>query len=161
MEAVIVFLGFVVVVTITLLVSVISENKRLKKEKGGITIPLIEIMFTVKDDHPNVPYSFAPIAGAKDAEGSPIPSTDFSQSDFVSDNPAAVDVVDGENGREVKIGSPNEDGSPALGNLVSEISYQGKVVKQIVANFTVTHGDPLTIEGGGATFEGLTEDPVA
>jgi hypothetical protein len=128
------------------------------KEKCGINIPLIKIMFTVKDDHPNVPYAFAPIDGATDAEGSPIPASEFSQSDFVSDAPSVVDVVDGENGREVKIGSPNADGSPALGNLVSEISYQGKVVKQIVANFTVTHGDPINIVGGGATFDGLTED---
>lgn len=114
-------------------------------------------MFTVKANHPDVPYSFAPITGATDSEGSSIPASEFEQTPLVSDNTSAVDVER----NLIVFGKPNSDGSPAIANLVSEIKYQGNTVAVRQYSFTVTHGDPVQIVGGGASFEGLTEDQEA
>src|SRR5882762_3792020 len=72
-----------------------------------------EIVFIVKDDHPDESYVLAPVA-ATDAEGVVIPNAKIIP-EVTSDNVSAVAVTpsaDGTGG-SVKFGSPNVDGTPA------------------------------------------------
>lgn len=118
----------------------------------------IEMSYTVRDDHQDEPFSIAPVTGANDAEGNPIPADGFTQTDAVSDNISAVSIVDdGAGGKALHFEGP---GTAHVG---SDTLYQGLVVKHTEATFTVTTGavDPASIVGGDLTVPGLTPDPPA
>jgi hypothetical protein len=114
--------------------------------KGGA------FMFIVKNDQPDVPYSVGFVV--KDAEGQVVPDAAVTV-EVMSDNPDAVMVTpDVDNPRA---GSAHF-GNPGLANVNCTVRLaDGTLVGSFGAQFTVTVGDPASIEGGAITFAGLTE----
>jgi hypothetical protein len=111
--------------------------------------------FTVADDHEDVPFSVAPVTGAKDVEGSDIPADGITTTPATSDNDAAVSIVDD--------GAGNKSlhfGAPGVAHVSVDSSYQGNVIKHSEATILVTTGtlDPASVQGGDLTIPGLTPD---
>lgn len=111
--------------------------------------------FTVPDDHEDVPFSVAPVTGAKDQEGADIPADGITTTPAASDNDAAVSIVDDGAG-----GQALHFGAPGVAHVAVDSSYQGNVVKHSEATILVTTGtlDPASITGGDLTIPGLTPD---
>lgn len=116
-------------------------------------------MFIVKADNPDVRYRITPPT-VTDSEGNAVPAGDLTYN-VVSDNPGAVEITpdpDNELEGNVHFGAPNEDGTPALANVNVTITNEaGTMLGSFGAQLTVTPGDPAAIQGGGISFDGLTE----
>lgn len=129
---------------------------------GGIEVRYrlgddVKIMYTVSNDHPDEPFSVAPVTGAKDKEGEDIPAEGFTTTDPVSDNEASVSVIDDP---DVEGGKKLHFGSSGSAHVAVETFYRGLLVKRSEGSFTVTTGeiDPNTVQGGDLVIPGLTPD---
>lgn len=131
----------------------------LKVRVGGNTFYFkpgdLTMSYTVKDDRPDDPFSVSPVTGAKDAEGADITADQFTVTDPVSDNEAAVSIVDDGAG-----GKALHYGAPGTAHVSVDTSYQGELVKHSEAAITVTTGalDPNSVQGGDLVIPGLTPD---
>jgi hypothetical protein len=139
------------------------DNVWIRTRFGGMELKFrigddVQLMFTVADDHEDVPFSVEPVTGGNDAEGRPIDAADFKTTDVESDNEDAVSVIDDPN---VEGGKAFHFGAPGTAHAGYDLTYKGELVKRYEASFTVTTGvlDPASIVGGGITVPGLTEDP--
>lgn len=111
-----------------------------------------ETMFTLPNDHPDVPYSIAPIQ-LFDAEGEQI--TSGYTEEFVTGNDGSVAILPND---------PNDIhagvlkiGASGLASLNYTVMYQGRIVHSQGAQFTITTGAFGSVTGGTLTFEGITE----
>jgi len=120
--------------------------------RGAKLTRSLQLMFIVKDDHLDVPYTIAP-AEALDAEGNVIADADLIYA-VTSDNPAVVEVTP--NPEDAKNGNVRF-GSPGLANINVTVSFGETLLGSFGAQFTVTTGDPASISGGSISFDGLTE----
>jgi len=111
--------------------------------------------FTVADDHADVPFSVAPVTGAKDVEGADIPADGITTTPAASDNEAAVSIVDDGAGN-----TSLHFGAPGVAHVSVDSSYQGNIVKHSEATILVTTGtiDQSSIQGGDLVIPDLTPD---
>jgi len=122
--------------------------------------------FTVADDHVDVPFSVAPVTGAKDVEGEDIPADGITTTPAASDNEAAVSIVDvpestnPDTGEVTPAGKALHFGAPGVAHVAVDSSYQGNVIKHSEATILVTTGtlDPNSVQGGDLVIPGLTPD---
>jgi hypothetical protein len=115
----------------------------------------LEIMYIVKTDNPDVAYLVTSPA-ATDSEGNPIPDAklDF---ETTSTDPAVVSITpDTAN----PLAGMVHFGNPGQASVNINVSYKGKILGAVGAQFTTTVGDPAAITGGSIVFEGLTEAPA-
>lgn len=115
----------------------------------------LKFMYIVADDNPDVNYSVdTSDVQVKDAEGNVIPDEQLTI-DVVSDNPAAVSLTPGADGKSgtASFGSP---GDAAVTATIKD-AKSDTVFAVLGAQFHVTTGNPASITGGKLSFEGLTE----
>lgn len=111
-----------------------------------------ETMFTLPNDHADVPYTISPIQ-LFDAEGEQI--TSGYTEEFLSGNDGSVAILPND---------PNDIhagvlkiGASGLANLNYTVMYNGQIVHSAGAQFTITTGAFGSVAGGTLTFEGITE----
>lgn len=131
----------------------VSANNKPRIE-GGI------FMYVVKADNSDVPYTITPPT-ATDSEGNKIPNAELSYS-ITSDNESAVALIpdDDENPLTgvLRIGGPGDiAGVTDTASIMVEVSHGGEIIGAFGAQFVITPGDVAAIQGGGISFEGLTE----
>lgn len=116
-----------------------------------------ELMFVVKDDHPPVKVHFGDVT-AKDAEGHNVDNAEL-VFDLQSSDVDVLDVTpdpDNGDGKHFEVAFD----SPGLASLEGTIkTSDGVLLGTRGAQFTVTAGDPASIDGGDIVVEGLTETP--
>lgn len=108
--------------------------------------------YVVKDDNPDVGFELT-IGEVKDAEGNVIDNPQGLVTEILSTHEGVVQFIPGETDKKgtVKFGAP---GQANLNYKVTDAN--GNVLGSGSDGFTVTTGDPASIAGVTATFDGLT-----
>jgi hypothetical protein len=138
------------------------RNRLLRQELAapGFTITGGRLMFIVKADHADIPYSITPPESVTDSEGNPVPMTSL-EYQVTSDNPAAVSVEPDSDEDPltgmIHIGVPGAAPEDGLANINVLLVHDGVILGSFGAQFTIVPGDPAMVVGGGITFDGITE----
>lgn len=115
--------------------------------------------YIVKADNPDVGFSLT-LGEVKDSEGNVVEAPEGLVTEILSTHEGVVQFIPGDTDREgtVKFGSPGQ----------ANLNYNVKTAEGVVLGsgsdgFTITAGDPASIAGITATFEGLTptDTPVS
>lgn len=111
--------------------------------------------YVVKDDNPDVGFKLT-LGEVKDSEGNVVTDPQGLVTEILSTNDGVVQFTPGADDRSgtVKFGSP---GQANLNYNVKDAT--GKVLGSGSDGFTVTTGDPASIAGISASFDGLTPVP--
>lgn len=134
-------------------------GRELERYEQRITVKA-DIVYKVKADNPDVPFSIA--VNATDSEGNPVTVNPGDiETDVTSSNEDLVSVVMDDDGNNltgiVHFGRPSGDGE--IASIEATIKHKGEVVDIVGAQFVVTAGDPSDFGGSTITFGDLTEEP--
>lgn len=114
----------------------------------------VKIMFVVPDDQADVAFSITPASDVLDSEGnviSPAPHLNYA---LASSDDAVLTVVPGAD----EFSGTLHFGGPGIGSLTVTVTLDdGTVMATAAANFTVTTGNPASVQGVGIAIPGLTE----
>lgn len=114
--------------------------------------------YVVKADNPDVGFSLT-LGEVKDSEGNVIENPEGLTTEILSTNEGVLGFIPGDNDRTGTV----HFGSPGQANLNYSVKdADGTVLGSGSDGFTLTTGDPASIAGITATFDGLTPtvDPI-
>lgn len=111
-------------------------------------------MFVLKADHEDVPFTIE--GEVTDSEGNVIDNADIDWA-AESSNPSVV-AINVDSDEDDTTGSIHI-GSPGIASVNVVGKYNGAILANFGAQFTVVAGDPAAITGGKIVFEGIEEIP--
>ena len=122
-----------------------------KKSRDQSTFSGGMLMFIVKDNQADVPYSITPPT-ATDAEGVAIPDASLTY-EATSTDDSVVSLAPAADG----LSGTAHFGAPGQASINVNVSANGTLLGAFGAQFTVTAGDVAAIAGGSIAFDTLSE----